>query len=200
MKKILLPLSIESLIGSLIIVLYMSSGVWLLIYASYYVLILKQYVIHSYNALMVIILGFFTSIYGAAGWICEWHNIIILDDDKITIKGHYWLFEKKKKQRKYIIQFPDEIKYSDIEDIAIIYADANSKKMKKYQGYSRYGSGKPYSYYEITLSNNKTKWIYLDCFSKKQREKMLNIINEKTGLDLSYETLERKKYSTYKKK
>lgn len=50
------------------------------------------------------------------------------------------------------------------------------------------------------MKNNETKWIYIECFSKKQRRQMLGLINDKVGLNLSYELLERKDFSIYNRK
>ena len=41
---------------------------------------------------------------------------------------------------------------------------------------------------------------YIECFSKKQRKQILSTINDKVGLNLSYEQLERKDFSIYNKK
>lgn len=118
-------------------------------------------------------------------------NKIIFKGEKIIVTGH----GIKKKQG---LQFPDEIEYTQIQDVAIICANANSKKKRiKNAGYS---SLRPYTYYEITLKNGDTKWMYIEGFSKRQREKMLDIINEKVGLSLSYNQLERKDYSIFRRK
>ena len=119
------------------------------------------------------------------------HNRIIFYDKKIVITGH-WII------RNEGLQFPDEIEYSEIKDVSIICANANSlKKRIKNAGYS---SLRPFVFYEISLKNNETKWIYVECFSKKQRKQILGLINDKVGLNLSYELLEQKDFSIYNKK
>lgn len=118
------------------------------------------------------------------------HNKVILTDDKIIITGHLIV-------KKQGLQFPDQIEYDDIQDVAIICANANSlKKRIKNAGYS---SLRPYIYYEITLKNGDTKWMYIECFSRRQRKLILNTINDKADLHLSYDQLERKDFSIYKK-
>ena len=71
------------------------------------------------------------------------------------------------------------------------------KKRIKKAGYS---SLRPFVFYEISLKNNETKWIYIECFSKKQRKQIFGLIKDKVGLNLSYELLERKDFSIYNKK
>ena len=58
---------------------------------------------------------------------------------------------------------------------------------------------KYYTQLEISLLK-KTKWMYIECYSKRQRIKILETINSKTGLNLSYKQLERKDFSIYKKR
>ena len=117
------------------------------------------------------------------------HNRIILEESKMIITGNV----VRKKQAH---QFPDEIEYEQIQDVAIILAHGNSKK-RRIATY--YGAPRPYFYFEIMLKNGETKWVYIETFSKRQRQKILDIINEKTGLALSYKTLERKDFSIYKR-
>lgn len=147
--------------------------------------------VHSeYKALVLIVPGFVTTYLFLFILISNLHNIVILDNEKIVVTGHLHTKDD-------ILQFPEEILYSEIQNVAIICANANS--LKKAIRKSGYSSLRPFFYYEFTLKNGETKWIFIECFSKKQRMQMLNIINDKVGLNLSYKQLERKDYSIYKK-
>ena len=120
------------------------------------------------------------------------HNRVIMEDEKIIVTGN------RTAKKEHAFQYPDEIRYDEIKDISIICANANSQKKRiKNAGYS---SLRPYFFFEVTLKNEETKWIYIECFSRSQRKKMLNIINEKTGLNFTYRGLERKDYSIYRRK
>lgn len=144
-----------------------------------------------YESLIVILSGLISAVLFLFFLVDCLHNKIIFYDKKIVITGHFSI-------RKDRLQFPDEIEYSEIKDVSIICANANSlKKRIKNAGYA---SLRPYVYYEISLKNDKTKWIYIECFSKKQRKEMLKLINGKAGLNLSYELLERKDFSIYSRK
>lgn len=167
-------------------VLIVGFGTYMTIFGSCVLLSHQQY-----KSLILIVSGLFHVGLFSYALIYLWHNRIIFHDDKIVITGH-WIIKKQG------LQFPDEIEYSEIKDVAIICANANS--LKKRITSSGYSSLRPFIYYEITLKNNDTKWVYIECFSKNQREKMLDIVNDKAGLNLSYELLERKDYSIYKRK
>ena len=119
------------------------------------------------------------------------HNKIIFSEEEIVITGH--LIVKNEG-----LQFPDKIKYDEIRNVSIICANANSLK-KRIKG-SVYTSLRPYTYFEFELTSGNTKWVFLECFSKRQQIQMLNIINNYTNLDLSYNQLEKKDFSIYSKK
>ena len=118
------------------------------------------------------------------------HYKIVFTEESIVITGHLILKNEG-------LQFPDKIKYDEIKNISIICANANSLK-KRIKG-SAYASLRPYTYFEFELVNGDTSWMFLESFSKKQRLKMLDIINNYANLKLSYEQLERKDFSIYKK-
>ena len=144
----------------------------------------------EYKALIVIAMGLFCTGLFLYSLLYLFHNRVVLLDEKIVITGH-WIIKRQG------LQFPDEIKYDEIKSVAIICANANSlKKRIKNAGYS---SLRPFIYYEILLKNDETKWIYIECFSKRQRDQLLKVINDKAGLNLSYRELERKDFSIYKK-
>jgi hypothetical protein len=186
MKKTYLPLNIWHLVMYLIYILIASFGIYTFIFGLH-----KLFVYEQYESLIVIVAGLLTVVLFLYILIYTLHNRIIFYDKKIVITGH-WIIKNEG------LQFPDEIEYSEITDVSIICANANSlKKRIKNAGYS---SLRPFVFYEISLKNNETKWIYIECFSKKQRKQMLGLINDKVGLNLSYELLERKDYSIYNKK
>lgn len=118
------------------------------------------------------------------------HNKVILLDDKMIITGN---LGKKKEQ---IIQYPDEIYYADVTYVAIIVAIADSKKkpIKK----SGYSGLRPFKFLEFTMRNGDTKWLYIESYSKKQRQTILDSINSRTMLELSYDSLEQKDYTFYR--
>lgn len=117
-------------------------------------------------------------------------NRIIFFDEKIYVSGE--------KYPKFLrAQYKDEILYSRIETIRIIYSCKSSKKKNLdssplgYQIQAR-------TFFEFILNNRRKKWVHITYFSKKQRIKMIDIINEKTGLSLSYDQM--LKESKYTKK
>ncbi|MBQ3221699.1 MAG: hypothetical protein IJB34_07040 [Clostridia bacterium] len=184
MKKIFLPLHIWHLIIYLISIFIIGIGVYIIILGFYILLTHNQY-----ESFILIVAGLVDVVLFLYILIYTLHNRIIFNDKKIIIIGH-WNIKNEG------LQFPDEIEYDEIKDIAIICANANSLKKKiKKAGYS---SLRPFIFYEITLKNNETKWIYIECFSRKQRKQMLSIINDKVELNLSYNQLKRKDYSIYK--
>lgn len=185
MKKTFLPIQIWHLIIYLMSMVFAGLGLYMMILGIYILLVYGQYesFIFIISGLGITFLFSFVLIYNL-------HNRIILNDKKIIVTGH-WIIKNEG------LQFPDEIEYDEIKNIAIICANANSLKQRiKKAGYS---SLRPFSYYEITLKNDESKWIYIECFSKNQRKKILGTINDKVGLNLSYDQLERKDYSIYKK-
>jgi hypothetical protein len=115
--------------------------------------------------------------------ICAWsfyasfYHRIIFSDDKIIITG-----DKSTKDSK--IQYKDEIVFSEIKDVKFIISSMNSKKK-----ISSLLNSAPKSYFEFEMENGKSKWVYIFYFSKKQREEMIRIINEKAGLNLDYNVL-----------
>lgn len=186
MKKTYLPLNICHLVIYLMCILIVCFGIYMIIIGLYALLTYKQYksLIFIVSGLFVVALFLFVLIYNL-------HNRIIFHDKKIVITGH-WIIKNEG------LQFPDEIEYSEIKNVSIICANANSlKKRIKRAGFS---SLRPFVFYEISLRNNETKWIYIECFSKKQRKQMLGLINDKVGLNLSYELLEQKDFSIYNRK
>lgn len=186
MKKTYLPLNFWHIIIYLICILITCFGIFMTIIGLYVLLAYDQY-----ESLIIIVSGLITVTLFLFVLIYNIHNRIVFYDKKIVITGH-WIIKNEG------LQFSDEIEYSEIKDVSIICANTNSlKKRIKKAGYS---SLRPFVFYEINLKSNETKWIYIECFSKKQRKKILNIINDKAGLNLSYDLLERKDFSLYNRK
>ena len=74
---------------------------------------------------------------------------------------------------KLRLQFKQKIKIKDITAIRVIKSNYNSLKKSSSVLYNK----APATYFEFTLSNGRTKWLYIHTYSKKQRIKMINIIN-----------------------
>jgi len=186
MKKIFLPLHIWYIFYTLLFMFIIGCGVYMVVIGIY---ILFTNV--EFQSFILIFGGLYLIYLFGSATFNILHNKIILTDNKIIVTG-------PPTDKKDGLQFSDEIGYDEIQGVALIYANANSKKKRiKNAGYS---SLRPFLYYEVTLKNDETKWIYIECFSKKQRKEILNTINDKTGLNLSYKQLERKDYSIYKRK
>lgn len=91
-------------------------------------------------------------------------------------------------------QYKVEIKYSEIEDVRLVFSNKNSKKKSYNIATSNIA---PKMYFEFLLKSGKTKWICINQFSKKQRIEMLEIINSKTGKNFDYNLLEEHDLSIY---
>lgn len=109
----------------------------------------------------------------------DWSNIAIFDDEKIHITG----------QRMFVVvQYAETIKYSDIADIEMVLRRGNSK-CKGIKVFGKRAHGKSL-FYEFTMKDGSIKLFYINPYSKKQRAQMLDIINSKTGMDISYQQLQ----------
>ena len=180
MRKVFLPLSAINLLSfSLSVLLFFSMLYGLTIVPIYYLLVDRQY-----GLIFIIFIGLYGDFLWLWGIVHAIHNRIIFDERGITVTGDY-------RPKKHGIQFPLAVNYNDIQGVALVYSNLNSEK-RRLKG-SIYGSGPPLTYYELTLANGKTKWIHLNRFSKKQRKQMLEIINQKSNLNISWEDLEIKK-------
>ena len=122
-------------------------------------------------------------------YISTFNNRIVFLNGTIKVTGNLG-------KKTEIIQFPDEIICADIEDIKLVYANKNSKQKKIVSG--NLGNLQPKLFFEITLSNNKVKWLLVSLFSKKQRIEILNIINKASGKAFNYDELEKQDLSIYK--
>lgn len=119
------------------------------------------------------------------------YNRVIFFEDKFIVTGQ--LYGKKDRT-----QFREEILYSDISDIKMVYSNKNSKK--KYSENVFLGTLNPKLYYEFILKNGKSKWIAISFYSKKQRKAMLDIINGKTNSNFVYEQIDARDNTLLKKK
>lgn len=104
----------------------------------------------------------------------EYH--IDFEDGKIKTEGDRVV------SRTFRLQFKLSIKIKDITAIRVIKSNYNS--LKKFSA-ALYNSV-PHTYFEFTLSNGRTKWLYIHTYSKKQRIKMINIINGELGTNYDY--------------
>ena len=77
-----------------------------------------------------------------------------------------------------------EIKYSDIEDIRLICSVKNEKKQIVDKS-----KNIPYFYLEFSIKDQESFWQDFASFSIRQREKIIEIIASKTGLNKSYGNL-----------
>lgn len=102
--------------------------------------------------------------------------------------------------RKFRTQHKTEIFYADIESIGVLYVNKNSRK--RTMPLNSTGGLRANLFYTFTLKNGKTKWLYISTFSKKQRLKMLDLINLYANTNFSYETMEKTddSYFNFKKR
>ena len=120
-------------------------------------------------------------------YISTFNNRIVFFDGTMKVTGNLG-------KKTEIIQFPDEINCADILNIKLVYANKNSKQKIVS---ANFGNLQPKLFFEITLSNNKAKWVLVSLFSKKQRIEILNIINKISGKAFDYEELEKQDLSIY---
>ena len=193
MKKVFFPLSLLYIFVYFLFAFFIGAGFYCIIYG-----VVIIYTCFNNGVTIDLLKLGFESIVGGIGAIVIFispsiyllHNRLIFYYDKIVITGHRF--------KKVGLQYPDEIKYNEIKNVSLIYSNANSRK--KRINVSGYTALRPYTYFEIWLEDDKTKWILVECFSMIQRKKMLQIINQKTGLNLVYNQLEKKNDSIYKKR
>ena len=181
MKKTFFQFGIGFIVYFLIHILFIGLAIYLIIYALEITNIVGR--IFSIILASGVIVFFLISLISVA-----YYRIIFLDD-KIYVSGELL-------NRDDRTQFKDSISYSQISNIQIVFASANSNK-KNFSGFSR-NHFYPRAFFELVLENGYTKWVYITYFSKKQRSKMIEIINEKTGLNLSYDQILKESKGTKK--
>ena len=110
------------------------------------------------------------------GLVASYAYYIDFEDGMIKTEGDRMLPPKLR------LQFKLSIKIKDITAIRVIKSNYNSLKKSSSVLYNK----APATYFEFTLSNGRTKWLYIHTYSKKQRIKMINIINEELGTNYDY--------------
>lgn len=175
MKKTFHQLHIINFFELLLYLFFIGGGVCLVLMS-----VIKE------NALMLIV-GIVLIVLFTASWINTAYNRIIFYDNRMLVTGQLFGDDRT--------QYKDEILYSDIEGIRVIYVIKNSKK-ESIKTIS-YVSLRPNLFFEFVLKNQKTKWVWISLYSKRQRDKMLKMINEKTGLNLCYDEIEKNDLSPY---
>lgn len=168
MKKTFYQFHIRFIYALLICLFFLGVGIAIIVIS----VVEKKYLLS--------LVGFIPIVISIHAVISSMYNRVVFLENSIKITGD--LYKQTDKT-----QFKDTIRYNEILDLRIINSNINSKKQKiKLRGY---GSITPRLFFEVLLKNQESKLIYISFFSKKQRIQMLNIINEKSGLDLNYDKL-----------
>lgn len=111
-----------------------------------------------------------------------WSYYMDFEDGMIKTKGHRFMPPQSR------FQFKLQIKIKDITAIRVIKSHYNSIKKPN----PILACSAPITYFEFTLANGRTKWLDIYFFSKEQRIRMLDIINEELGTDYDYEAMYKK--------
>ena len=85
------------------------------------------------------------------------------------------------------VQSKDQISYNEIVDVRLKYGYFDSKKNRYYSVHN--ARSLPSEYFEFIFDENRTKLMLISGFTPKQKQKMLNIIGEKTGIYKDYQQL-----------
>lgn len=139
-----------------------------------------------------LILGLAIFLVGAILLIKLLRHRLFVFDDRIGVKGELKLTAKSR-----VIQHDVEIFFDEIENIDLICRSEDSKGRHR-KTYTAKSSAS--FFYRFKLKNGKTKRLYIDPYSRRQRKQLLAIINERTGHNFSYETLERRDESMFARK
>ena len=141
-----------------------------------------------------LILGLAYFLVGAVYAIVFFRIRLFIFDDRIRAKGELRLTAKSP-----IIQHDVDICFDEIENIALIYehGDSKGKRIKIYKAAQAF---RAYFYFEFLLKDGGIKRLYIEPYAKWQRKQLLAIINERTGHNFSYETLERRDESMFARK
>ena len=108
-----------------------------------------------------------------------WSYYVDFEDGMIKTKGHRFMPPQSR------FQFKLQIKIKDITAIRVIKSHYNSIKKPN----PILACSAPITYFEFTLANGRTKWLDIYFFSKEQRIRMLDIINEELDTDYDYEAM-----------
>lgn len=169
MKKTFYQLHIGMFFSCLFCLLFIGLGIFFIV-----IEILNR-------AFILIPVGIFPIVLATGTLVGGLYYRIIFCEEKILVTGELPILGDGR------TQFKDEILYSEIEQINAIYVNKDSRKRSLKA--TTMGALRPRLYFEFVMRNKKTKWVYVSYFSKKQREAMLKIINDKTGMNLSYDQL-----------
>ena len=138
--------------------------------------------------IIVMAIGLAIMIYSFVGMA---HNKVVFYEEKIFVAGHKTNVSNR-------IQFQEEIRFYDIENVNRVFANRNSRRG------SMKGPGmiaiRPLPYFEFVLKNGRKKWLCITFFSRKQRREMISIISEKTGLNLNYDKMVEEDLSYFARK
>lgn len=159
---------------------------------SFYVAVLclyKLFILKAYILIIPIVATLFSAILFGYIFICNISNKMILNSEGIAITG------QKIKGR---IQHKDFISFCEIKNVKLICAhiDSKGKKLKIID----IASMRPHIFFEFELHNEKSKLIYIEIYSVRQRKKILETINRMTSLHFSYNNLENIDASMFRKK
>ena len=109
------------------------------------------------------------------------YNRIVFYEDRIVVTGNLG-------KKTWRTQYSDCIHYTDIVDVTIIVACGKNSKKRNLKDRS-VSNIRPTPFFEFLLKNGKTKWVCIYSFGIRQRKKMLQLINERSGLSLDYARL-----------
>ena len=101
-------------------------------------------------------------------------------EEKMIATGDKDIFNKP------LVQYREEVKFQEIVAVRVILSSLNSKKTH-IDPFPRPRIDN--IFFEIENVNHENIWICINYFSKKQRQKMLDIINEKIGSNYNYNIL-----------
>lgn len=107
-------------------------------------------------------------------------NKMIITDDGIIVTGQK---VKNGTQHRIFIEF------SKIKNIKIIFDRINSQGKRIKVNSTR--TSRPNLFFIFELQNEMPKLVYIEIYSIRQRKKILEIVNQMTGLNFSYNELER---------
>ena len=136
-----------------------------------------------------IILGYIVALFVFVSEILSCvHNRAIIKDDRLIITGDIT-------RKNAGLQFRDEILFEEVENVVLVYTHVNSRQRPiKTWGTN---SMRAYLYFEFLLKNGESKLMYIESYSGRQRQKILDVFNEKAGLNLVYSQLEKRNQSVF---
>ena len=132
-------------------------------------------IIFSILSLFFIICGFVPYFMLPAITFCE-NNICFPMIEKILVDGKY--------------TYKNKIRYSKIDDVRLIQSYKKADKTLIANANRNQTKGLSL-YLEFIINGEESKWFNISFYSEKQRVKIINLINAKTGLSKSYNQLVR---------